>query len=253
MALPPRQEPPAQGRGKPRPEAAPLPPAQPQHRVPYTSCVRPSPPGPGLRSPGVALATGPCSQLSGSRGWVGSRAVSCGVDSAREHCASSPALWSAPSLAQHPGSTSHAPAPAPGIHVLHPSPDPTLTWGPRKRRALAGLRGSGIEFAKSSQKYSVLYFNLKTKAQTLPAGSTPQACRQRRWMEPGTVRWGHSRMDTHKAGPARRPARPRLSQGHRPGCHSSCWRRLCLSLGSAGTERGDIPGDRWWWLHSHEG
>lgn len=200
MAPPPRQEPPAQGRGKPRPEAAPLPPAQPQHLVPYTSCVRPSPPGPGLRSPGVALATGPCSQLSGPRGWVGSRAVSCGVDSAREHCASSPALWSAPSLAQHPGSMSHTPAPAPGIHVPHPS-DPCPAPQPRPHpdlgsqegmgptgRALAGLRGSGIEFAKSSQKYSVLYFNLKTKAQTLPVGSTPQACRQGRWMEPGTVR-----------------------------------------------------------------
>lgn len=61
-------------------------------------------------------------------------------------------------------------------------------------------------------------------------------------MEPGTARRGHSRMDTRTAGPAPRPARPRLSPGHRPAHRSSCWRRLCPSPGSAGTGAGTSQG-----------
>lgn len=81
-------------------------------------------------------------------------------------------------------------------------------------------RREGSEEAESSQKYSVLYFILKTNENTLLGGATPRACRQGEQVEPGAA--GHARVETCEGLPSPAgtpagapPARPGAALPHR--------------------------------------
>lgn len=154
----------------------------------------------------------------------------------------------APQL-QHPGSTSHTPAPVPGVHVLHPIPAPTLPRVLGWPRWLCRGCARAVPGCARWECCGVCRELTKILSALFPPQSQGAAGQHvTRMQGHGWSPWmGTLTMDTCDR-TCSKPARPQLCQGPAApagGGSAQSWEHR--------NEHWDIPGDCRWWLCSGEG